>query len=100
MIENIIWIPEEERKHYKEWMEKRKEDFIKIMWGTYVPPEPRVWNNVKIAWVMKDGKKKMMGVDNKTMQGYKMEKSIPTFKIPLEEETYDTFIRWCTSFDL
>lgn len=56
--------------------------------------------NVKYAWVEKNGNSVMLGVDNKTMQGYKMEEERPMWKIPLEEESYDKFIRWCTSFDL
>lgn len=89
----MMWEPREE-------YEARQRMIGKILWGIYTPSLPRPWDNVKIAWVNIGGQRKMLGVDNKTMQGYKMEENIPTFKKPLEKQDYDSFERWCTFMDL
>lgn len=99
-MDNTIWMPYEEYLARKEFYKKLNEDFAKAIWGKYTPKEPKLEDNVKIAWVIKDGNRKMIGVDNKTMQGYKLEKTIPVVKIPLEDENYDSFERWCTLMDM
>ena len=56
--------------------------------------------NVKLAYVIINGERKMLGVDNRTFRGYKMRDDVPMWKIPLEEQKYDAFQRWCTNFDV
>jgi hypothetical protein len=71
-----------------------------MLWGIYKPSPPRPDHYVKLAWVFVDGSRKMMGVDNQTMQGYEMNDNISTWKMPLVPVKYDSFERWCTSFDV
>ncbi len=100
----MIWIPKEEQKALEKWGEKLQEIQMQILWGIYTPPEPKEDHHVKYAWVEIDGKREMIGVDNKTLKGYQMitnpEGGPQIWKMPLEELQYDKFIRWCTTFDL
>lgn len=71
-----------------------------LLWGrplNYIESED---NNIKYAWVLIDGEKRMIGVNNKTMDGYAMKQDTPEWKLPLEKIKYSQFLRWCTSFDL
>jgi hypothetical protein len=73
-----------------------------LMWGPVsdAPTEVSEDYYVKLAWVMIDGEKKMLGVDNRTMVGYAMKETTPEWKRPLEPVHYDEFVRWCRLMDL
>ena len=88
-------------KQEAESLQKLKEDFWKqVMRGDGIKRKALPEDSVKLAWVTINGKREMLGVDNKTMEGFEMEEKIPTFKIPLVPKKYDEFERWCTSFDI
>jgi hypothetical protein len=100
---NISWMPYEEYLLRKEWEDKMVKEMLRIFWETGKPPErkKREDENVKLAWVINiNGGREMLGVDNKTMKGYAMREDTPTWKLPLEPVEYDTFERWCTTFDM
>lgn len=94
----MILFPNKETQ--EQWEKECKNYEAAIWWGTTKKIDEREDKDVKYAWVIIDGKKEMIGVNNKTMKGYSMEEKIPTWKLPLEEIEYDTFERWCTSMDL
>lgn len=100
---DISWIPKKEAELHKKLIKDFNDRMFNILvWGKkskyYKEPEEKDF--VKLAWVMIDGKKEMLGVHNKTMAGYEMEEKCPTFKIPLVPKEYDSFVRWCTTFDI
>jgi hypothetical protein len=89
-----------------------REQFLKLLefdrkyWETivfgipyYKEEHQKEDDNVKLAYVIINGKRQMIGVDNKTMKAYKLRDDIPHWKLPLEEIKYDCFERWCTTFD-
>lgn len=94
--ESSSWISLEE---YDARRELNKKFAQGMMWG-FPKRESKEDDNVKLAHVTIGGKRHMIGVDNKTMVGYAIRDDIPTWKLPLEELKYDTFERWCTSFDV
>lgn len=53
---------------------------------------------LKWAWVEINNKREMIWVHNQNMTGY-VRDGYGIAK-PLQEQKYDKFIRWCTSFDL
>lgn len=95
----------EEERARKEYFEKME---AAIFWGQPIDPKItpeqkealRYANTIKFAWVETDGKRKILGVSNEDMKGYAMVPEYPAWKLPLEEEKYDKFERWCTTFDL
>lgn len=90
------WIPEKDIQKLKEIAEDLQ---TQLFWGAK-PVEKKPEDNVKLAWVIIKGEKQMIGVDNKTMEGFEMQEKTPEIKLPLIPLKYDSFVRWCTSFDL
>lgn len=99
---NISWCSKTEYELRQKWAEERQKDIAYFMWHgkSRRPHVPKEDDNVKYAWVKAGDKRHIIGVDNKTLKGYAMEPPGYTWKLPLEEFKYDTFERWCTSFDL
>lgn len=100
MNDTITWIPASELDGWKEIQKKMNDREAAFLWGTFKPSPPKGDDNVKLAWVIIKGYRTMLGVDNKTMKGYAMNENTPTWKHPLEPISYDTFERWCTTFDV
>jgi hypothetical protein len=99
--EGTVWMTQE----FKDGLDKMQEEidtaFAEFMLTGKLPQrEPKEDDNVKLAWVLINGKRTMLGVDNKTLLGYKLKETCPAWKLPLEEVKYDSFDRWCTSFDV
>jgi len=80
-------------------------DYMNRFWGSIVfgatgKRVPEEDENVKLAWVIIDGKRTMVGLDRITKKAYKMRDDVPTWIRPLQEISYDSFERWCTTFDV
>ncbi len=88
---------EEHSKAIKEFSEKMTNA---LLWGRSEPHIPKEDDNVKLAYVKKDGKQVLLGVDNKTLKGYELEETIPTWKRPIIETDYQEFVRWARLMDL
>jgi hypothetical protein len=91
------WMPKAEADAWRDYMNR--------FWGTVVfgPTGKRIPEedeNVKLAWVVIDGKRTMVGLDRETKKAYKMRDDMPTWIRPLQEISYDSFERWCTTFDV
>lgn len=92
----MIWISEQEMYYLNEM---KNYFWRNVLWG-FPDKEKSTDRNVKLAYVMIKGERKMLGVNNKTVVGYAMNETVPTWKTPLEEAKYDEFVCWCTSFDI
>lgn len=76
-----------------------------LMWGTGQPYIPKPEDFVKLAFVIKDGKSIIAGVDNRTLEGFELHEDMKNWeyrpwKLPLVPMQYDKFERWCTLFDV
>lgn len=82
-----------------EQLEKDHEAAVaEYMWNGIVPVrEPREDDNVKLAFV---DDHRMIGIDNKTMQGYELRDDAPEIKLPLVPRKYTTFERWARMMDV
>jgi hypothetical protein len=96
----MYWEPIEQHRLRIEFEKKQQQRLASFMFGTFKKSPPAEDENVKLAWVMISGERKMLGVDNKTMAGYKMRSDVPAWEMPLVPQQYDKFERWCTSFDV
>jgi hypothetical protein len=92
-----IWIS---KKEFEARLELDKQRWVDMLFGKIEVRTPKEDDNVKLAYVIINGKREMIGVDNKTLKGYKLNDEYPTWKLPLEEISYDSFERWCTTFDV
>lgn len=93
---NGIWMTQEHQEALKRW----HDDFwTKALWG-FTPEPPKYEDKVKLAWVIRNGNREMVGVHNEDMQGYLLDEKYPVLKTPLIPLQYDSFERWCTSFDV
>ncbi len=92
----------EYKKLYDEFMEKKHKEWEDYMvWGKPSPKrELREDDNVKLAWVIINTERKMVGVDTETLKGYELEDKYPIWKLPLVPIEYDSLERWCTGFDV
>lgn len=97
-----VWMPASEYKLMCDLIETHTTNILNhLIWGIpYPTKEPEPGDDVKLAYVEIDDKKIMIGVDNKTLQGYEMNDNIPTVKKPLVPLKYNKFIRWCTLMDV
>ena len=93
----IFWAPAAEVKLWKDYMDRF---WNHVAFGPSEKPEPKEDDNVKLAWVVISGSHTMVGLDNKTMKAYKLRDDVPTWIRPLEPIEYDSFERWCTTFDV
>jgi hypothetical protein len=83
-MKNSIWMPYEEYLAEKAWLEEKEKEIVKaVMWGIHPKREYKQEDNVKLAWVIVNRERKMLGVDNKTMEGFEMEKMFPPSKYHL-----------------
>ena len=97
MSKIIAWTSEKESKAWKQW---HHDMWNSIVFGTIKPREPQEDDNVKLAWVIIDGKRTMVGLDRITKKAYQLRNDVPTWIRPLQEISYDSFERWCTTFDV
>lgn len=86
------------KEFIEKWNKLWREAFNRYLIGDN--PKETTESRVKLAWVTIEGKRAMLGVDNETFEGYRMDDKYPTVKKPLEKQQYDSFVRWCTSMDL
>lgn len=104
MSDNTIsWMSKEEYDKRQEWVRENEHKIIAAtIWGIHKPlsPKDEKLNRVKLAYVFIGDNHVMMGVDNQTMEGYKLREDMPTIAEPLVPQAYDRFDRWCRSMDL
>lgn len=93
--EKGFWIAQEQLEGMRHFSETMFANFLK---GRKIIP--RADANVKLAFVKKEGKTRMLGVDTETKKGYSLQDDAPVWRFPLIEEPYDEFERWCTPFDV
>ena len=97
---NGSWTTKEFRDSLAAMQKEMDKAFIDFMITGRLPiREPKEDDNVKLAYVLIKGNQTMIGCDNKTLKGYKLKDTCPMWVLPLEEIQYDSFVRWCTSFD-
>jgi len=97
MSKVIGWQHSDENAAWRKW---REEMWIALVFGKIQPREPKEDDNVKLAWVIINKERKMVGLDTVTRKAYKLRDDRPTWIRPLQEIEYDSFERWCTSFDV
>lgn len=81
--------------------EMYKEFETGMMWG--FPPDTRsdeqkYEDDIKIAYIFKDGERITLGVNNKDMKGYALGDWY-SLKKPLEQVEYQSFERWYRGMD-
>jgi len=91
------WIPKSEMQLWKEWHDNM---WANMVFGRIQPREPKEDDNVKLAWVIINKERRMVGLDTVTRKAYKLRDDRPTWIRPLQEIEYDSFERWCTTFDV
>jgi hypothetical protein len=94
---NGIWMTKKEHTKWVQWYDRF---WANAIWNGPDRRAPKEDDNVKLAWVIIGDKRIMAGVDNKTMAGYQLEDTMPTWKMPLVPLQYDSFERWCTGMDV
>ena len=92
------WMPKAEADKWRDYMNRF---WNGMFFSEHIPRHmPEEDDNVKLAWVVISGSHTMVGLDNKTMKAYKLRDDVPTWIRPLEPIEYDSFERWCTTFDV
>lgn len=98
---NSFWINKEEFDFSKKFYEKLEKEMLPNFTFIKKSKEEKYLDSIKICLVTFEGQNIMLGkstIDNKY---YKLNKSIPTVKLPIEEIKNDNykFLRWATGFD-
>ncbi len=96
-MKNNIWIHKDFEDEYLNEVERMEREWL---WGPLHPRKDVYKDDIKLAWVFIDKNRTMIGVNNKDLKGFKLDARYPIVALPLEEITYDSFERWCTSFDV
>jgi hypothetical protein len=91
------WMPAKEAQLWRDYMNRF---WNGMLFGPTTAREPKEDDNVKLAWVSINGTRTMVGLDNTTMIAYKLKADVPSWILPLEPIEYDSFERWCTTFDV
>jgi hypothetical protein len=94
---NSFWMPKAEAEAWRDWQNRFWNGMLFGATGKRIPEEDE---NVKLAWVVIDGQRTMVGLDRVTKKAYKLRDDMPTWIRPLQEISYDSFERWCTTFDV
>lgn len=101
---SMSWISQKEYDLWKELAKKVNERTMNcILWGK-CPEDNRTEaekykDHLKWAWVVIDGQRKMLWVNNENNKAYQEDGHYGVVE-PLQEVKYDKFERWCTTFDL
>ena len=90
-------------KGQSEALKKLTEELeMSMFWGLKkeLTSEERYNNDIKLAYVIQNGERKMVGLNRTDNKAYELREDVPTWKIPLVQTEYDSFERWCRSMDL